>query len=122
MWGRERRAVSAKRGLDSLHYIPTRSAAPQDRSPGPLGARNAPRQILPDLRSGRVGKRKGLSRLEGVRFGYRIQLKPMYNGFVLHLFCVFSKSIQLIPPRPRSSTLLLTVSEWNARLTLATTC
>ena len=53
--GGERRAVG-KTGLDSLHYIPTRSAAPQDRSPGPLGARYAPRQTLPHPRWGRVGK------------------------------------------------------------------
>ena len=53
--GGERRAVG-KTGLDSLHYIPTRSAAPQDRSPGPLGARYGPRRILSDLRSDRVGK------------------------------------------------------------------
>ena len=53
--GGERRAVG-KTGLYSLPYIPTRSAAPQDRSPGPLGARNAPRQILSHLRWDRVGK------------------------------------------------------------------
>ena len=53
--GGERRAVG-KTGLYSLPYIPTRSAAPQDRSPGPLGARYAPRQILLNLRFSRVGK------------------------------------------------------------------
>ena len=53
--GGERRAVG-KTGLDSLEDIPTRSAAPQDRSPGPLGARYAPRQILSNLRLDRGGK------------------------------------------------------------------
>ena len=53
--GGERRAVG-KTGLGSLQYIHTRSAEPQDRSPGTLGARYAPRQTLPYLRYGRVGK------------------------------------------------------------------
>ena len=53
--GGERRAVG-KTGLGSLQYIPTRSAEPQDRSPGTLGARYAPRQTLLYLRYGSVGK------------------------------------------------------------------
>ena len=53
--GGERRAVG-KTGLGSLQYIPTRSDEPQDRSPGTLGARYAPRQTLPEVTSGRVGK------------------------------------------------------------------
>ena len=53
--GGERRPVGKTR-LDSLHYIPTRSAAPQDRSPGPLGGRawTAPDPIL--LQENRAGK------------------------------------------------------------------
>ena len=43
--GGERRAVG-KTGLGSLQYIHTRSAEPQDRSLGTLGARYAPRAIL----------------------------------------------------------------------------
>jgi len=53
--GGERRAVG-KTGLGSLQYIPMRSAEPQDRSQGPLGARYAPRQTLPNPRLGRGGK------------------------------------------------------------------
>ena len=54
--GGERRVVG-KTGLGSLQYIPTRSAAPQDRSPGPLGARYGPRQTLPEYTQ--VGWEKG---------------------------------------------------------------
>ena len=57
--GEERRAVG-KTGLGLLRDITTRPAEPQDRSPGTLGASAAPRQTLPDLRSGTVGK--GLTR------------------------------------------------------------
>ena len=53
--GGERRAVG-KTGLGSLQYTPTRSDEPWDRSQGTLGARYAPRQTLPHLRWGRVGK------------------------------------------------------------------
>ena len=56
--GGERRAVG-KTGLGSLQYIPTRSAEPQDRSPGTLGARYAPRKTLIWVTQIRVGK--GLS-------------------------------------------------------------
>ena len=56
--GGERRAVG-KTGLGSLQYIHTRSAEPQDRSPGTLGARYAPRQILSNLRLDSVGKGRG---------------------------------------------------------------
>ena len=43
--GEERRAVG-KTGLDLLPYIPTRPEEPQGRSPAPLRASAAPRQIL----------------------------------------------------------------------------
>ena len=64
--GGERRAVG-KTGLYSLPYIPTRSAAPQDRSPGPLGARHAPRQILLTLRVRQCGKRVITLSSSGIR-------------------------------------------------------
>ena len=54
--GGERRPVGKTR-LDSLHYITTRSAAPQDRSPGPHRAVLGPLPILP-LSKG-VGGEKG---------------------------------------------------------------
>ena len=53
--GGERRAVG-KTGLGSLQYIPTRSDEPQDRSPGPLGARYASQNpIVPQVRYGGKG-------------------------------------------------------------------
>ena len=53
--GGERRAVG-KTGLGSLQYIPTRSAEPQDRSPGTMGAHYAPLKTLSEVTSDRVGK------------------------------------------------------------------
>ena len=53
--GGERRAVG-KTGLDSLTYIPTRSAVPQDRSAAAPGAVRRPPQILMVLTRIREGK------------------------------------------------------------------
>jgi hypothetical protein len=53
--GEERRAVG-KTGIGLLRDITTRSGEPQDRSPGPLRASAAPRQILSTLRVDSVGK------------------------------------------------------------------
>ena len=53
--GEERRAVG-KTGLGLLRDITTRSGEPQDRSPGPLRASAAPRQILSEVTSDSVGK------------------------------------------------------------------
>jgi hypothetical protein len=58
--GEERRAVG-KTGIGLLRDIPTRSGEPQDRSPGPLRASAAPRQILFWVTQNSVGKRKGLN-------------------------------------------------------------
>ena len=58
--GGERRPVGKTR-LDSLHYIHTRSAAPQDRSPGPLGARARTAPDPTPLQGGRAGKGLTLS-------------------------------------------------------------
>ena len=52
--GEERRAVG-KTGLDLLPYIPTRPEEPQERSPAPLRASTAPRQILIRVTLSRVG-------------------------------------------------------------------
>jgi hypothetical protein len=53
--GEERRAVG-KTGIGLLPDITTRSGEPQDRSPGPLRASAAPRQILSEVTSDSVGK------------------------------------------------------------------
>ena len=70
--GGERRPVGKTR-LDSLHYIHTRSAAPQDRSPGPLGAVLGPLQTLSKVTLDRAGKgltpfpRRGIARRRNLR-------------------------------------------------------
>ena len=71
--GEERRAVG-KTGLDLLPYIPTRPEEPQGRSPAPLRASAAPRQILLTLRVNRVGKRKGLTRKFDPLGGLRLDI------------------------------------------------